>query len=88
MKNQPKQEDKTEDHSSQVQAKIHGMSHGFLNYLRPYYLGDASGPQKSRYVLWVEKKRALLPSTPTRSSKFLRAKARRKSRWRMGRPDG
>jgi Spy/CpxP family protein refolding chaperone len=54
MKNQPKQEDKTEDHSSQVHEKINGMSHGFLNYLRPYYLGDESGPQKSRYVLWVD----------------------------------
>jgi hypothetical protein len=34
--------------------KIHGLSPGTLDYLRPFYLGTQSGPQKSRYVLWVD----------------------------------
>ena len=54
MKNEPKQKDNAVELRSKVRAKIHGMSHGYLNYLRPYYLGDESGPQKSRYVLWLD----------------------------------
>jgi hypothetical protein len=34
--------------------KIRGLSPGTLDYLRPFYLGTHSGPQKSRYVLWVD----------------------------------
>jgi hypothetical protein len=34
--------------------KIHGLSQGFLDYVRPYYLGDDSGSVKLRYVLWVD----------------------------------
>jgi hypothetical protein len=34
--------------------KVHGLGLGTLNHLRPFYLGTQSGPQKSRYVLWVD----------------------------------
>jgi hypothetical protein len=54
MKNQTKKKDNAEDQKTELRAKIHGMSPGFLDYLRPYYLGDDSGPQKFRYVLWVD----------------------------------
>ena len=54
MKNQPKHKENAVELKSKARATIHGMSHGFLDYLRPYYLGDESGPQKSWYVVWVD----------------------------------
>lgn len=44
----------TANQSQKLDTKMHGLSRGTLNYLRPYYLGDQSGPQRSRYVLWVD----------------------------------
>ena len=32
----------------------HGLKQGFLDHIRPYYLGDDAGSQKARYVLWVD----------------------------------
>jgi Spy/CpxP family protein refolding chaperone len=54
MKTQGKPKDGTKDHDSKGRAKIDGLSTGTLDYLRPFYLGTQSGPQKSRYVLWVD----------------------------------
>jgi hypothetical protein len=54
MKKHAQDKDNTVELKLNRGGKIHGMSQGFLNYLRPYYLGDESGPQKSRYVLWVD----------------------------------
>jgi Spy/CpxP family protein refolding chaperone len=47
-------ENKAQGSKNEIRVKVHGMSHGFLDYLRPYYFGDDSGPQKFRYVLWVD----------------------------------
>jgi hypothetical protein len=33
---------------------MHGLSQNFLDRIRPYYLGDDSGSQKARYVLWID----------------------------------
>jgi hypothetical protein len=54
MNKQTKKKDNPQDQKTELRAKIHGMSPGFLNYLRPYYLGDDSGPQRFRYVLWLD----------------------------------
>jgi len=54
MKSQAAQKDNAENQKTALRVKIHGMSHGFLDYLRPFYLGDDSGLQKFRYVLWVD----------------------------------
>jgi hypothetical protein len=54
VKDQTKKESNTQDLKTEVRTKIHGLSPGFLDYLRPYYLGDDSGLQKFRYVLWVD----------------------------------
>lgn len=54
MKTAGRPKDENKGHDSRGGAKIHGLSHGTLDYLRPFYLGTQSGPQKSRYVLWVD----------------------------------
>lgn len=54
MKTPGKPKDENKDHYSKGGAKIYGLSPGTLDYLRPFYLGTQSGPQKSRYVLWVD----------------------------------
>jgi hypothetical protein len=37
-----------------VKEKISGFSTGELDHLRPYFIGDDAGPQRYRYVLWVD----------------------------------
>lgn len=54
MKTLGKPKDESKDHDTKGRAKIHGLSPGTLDYLRPFYLGTQSGPEKSRYVLWVD----------------------------------
>lgn len=39
---------------TRTKKKVNGMSAGQLDYLRPYFLGDNAGPQRHRYVLWVD----------------------------------
>lgn len=34
--------------------KIYGMTRGELDHLRPYFIGAKAGPQRNRYVLWVD----------------------------------
>lgn len=59
---QPDQNKKASNKSSKDQrpdgdaerTNIHGLSQSFLDRIRPYYLGDDSGTQKARYVLWVD----------------------------------
>jgi hypothetical protein len=44
----------TERPAPRTKKKIYGMSSGELDYLRPYFMGDDAGPQRFRYVLWVD----------------------------------
>jgi hypothetical protein len=44
----------SENPASPAKKKIHGMSLGELNHLRPYFIGDDAGPQRHKYVLWVD----------------------------------
>jgi hypothetical protein len=37
-----------------AKKKIEGLSAGDLNYIRPFFMGDDGGPQRYRYVLWVD----------------------------------
>lgn len=30
------------------------IAHGKLNYLRPYFIGDDAGPERYRYVIWID----------------------------------
>lgn len=41
-------------HEVAEEPTAHGLSQNFLDRIRPYYLGDDSGSQKARYVLWVD----------------------------------
>lgn len=34
--------------------KIPGLAPADLNYLRPYFMGEKAGPQRYRYVLWLD----------------------------------
>lgn len=34
--------------------KIAGLSKGDLNYLRPYFNGEKAGPERYRYVIWID----------------------------------